>query len=179
MWGNCTCDDFPYWSLCLRMRCGVDALVWMPLPCWFVVLWGWFFGGYKWGGGEGRGGLSHLPELSLLLYYSIPYCRVIYPITVLYTLLLYYIPYCSTIYPIALLYTLLLYYIPYCSTIYPIAVFHNILILQGIEKGISDEIHYLSQVSTSQAHQGSVYGPEKVTEILVISIIEPLCVPTP
>ncbi len=27
---------------------------------------------------------------------------------------------------------------------------------------MSEEIHYLSQVSTSQAHEGSVYGAEKV-----------------
>ena len=34
--------------------------------------------------------------------------------------------------------------------------------LQGIEKGLNDEIQYLNQVSTTQAHEGSAYGIEKV-----------------
>jgi len=34
--------------------------------------------------------------------------------------------------------------------------------VQGIEKGLNDEIQYLNQVSTTQAHEGSVYGIEKV-----------------
>ena len=33
---------------------------------------------------------------------------------------------------------------------------------QGIEKGLSEEIQYLTKVSTTQAHEGSVYGAEKV-----------------
>ena len=33
---------------------------------------------------------------------------------------------------------------------------------QGIEKGLSEQISYLTQVSTSQPHEGSIYGVEKV-----------------
>ena len=32
---------------------------------------------------------------------------------------------------------------------------------QGIEKGLSEQISYLTQVSTSQPHEGSIYGVEK------------------
>ena len=34
--------------------------------------------------------------------------------------------------------------------------------LQGIDKCLSEQIQYLTQVSTMQPHEGSVYGAEKV-----------------
>ncbi|KAL5474042.1 hypothetical protein EMCRGX_G028615 [Ephydatia muelleri] len=37
--------------------------------------------------------------------------------------------------------------------------------LEGIEKGLSEEILYLTKVSTAQAHEGSVYGAEKDHEL--------------
>ena len=34
---------------------------------------------------------------------------------------------------------------------------------KAIESGLSEEIKYLSQVSTVHPHEGSIYGAEKVT----------------
>lgn len=34
---------------------------------------------------------------------------------------------------------------------------------KAIESGLSEEIKYLSQVSTIHPHEGSIYGAEKVT----------------
>ena len=38
--------------------------------------------------------------------------------------------------------------------------------LQGVEKGLSEQIGYLTQVATGQPHEGSTYGAEKVFEVL-------------
>ena len=37
-----------------------------------------------------------------------------------------------------------------------------LLSLQGVEKGLSEQIGYLTQVATGQPHEGSTYGIEKV-----------------
>ena len=34
--------------------------------------------------------------------------------------------------------------------------------MQGVEKGLSEQIGYLTQVATGQPHEGSTYGAEKV-----------------
>ena len=34
--------------------------------------------------------------------------------------------------------------------------------VQGVEKGLSEQIGYLTQVATGQPHEGSTYGAEKV-----------------
>ena len=46
--------------------------------------------------------------------------------------------------------------------------------LQGIEKGLSEQITYLTQVSTSQPHEGSIYGAEKVKMYTSLMITRPL-----
>lgn len=33
---------------------------------------------------------------------------------------------------------------------------------KGVEKGLSEQIGYLTQVATGQPHEGSTYGAEKV-----------------
>lgn len=40
---------------------------------------------------------------------------------------------------------------------------------QGIDKCLTEQLQYLTQVSTMQPHEGSVYGPEKVEEFCTIS----------
>ena len=40
---------------------------------------------------------------------------------------------------------------------------HLSLIIQGVEKGLSEQINYLTQVATGQPHEGSTYGVEKVS----------------
>ncbi|CAI8050580.1 Mediator of RNA polymerase II transcription subunit 11 [Geodia barretti] len=37
--------------------------------------------------------------------------------------------------------------------------------LDGVDKCLSEQIQYLTQVSTMQPHEGSVYGPEKDYEL--------------
>lgn len=34
---------------------------------------------------------------------------------------------------------------------------------KGVEKGLTEQIGYLTQVATGQPHEGSTYGAEKVT----------------
>ena len=34
--------------------------------------------------------------------------------------------------------------------------------LQGVEKGLVEQINYLTEVATGQPHEGSIYGAEKV-----------------
>lgn len=38
--------------------------------------------------------------------------------------------------------------------------------LEGVEKGLSEQIGYLTQVATGQPHEGSTYGAEKDFELL-------------
>lgn len=38
--------------------------------------------------------------------------------------------------------------------------------LEGVEKGLSEQIGYLTQVATGQPHEGSIYGAEKGFELL-------------
>ncbi|XP_068672687.1 mediator of RNA polymerase II transcription subunit 11-like [Montipora capricornis] len=37
--------------------------------------------------------------------------------------------------------------------------------LEGVEKGLSEQIGYLTQVATGQPHEGSTYGAEKNFEL--------------
>lgn len=38
--------------------------------------------------------------------------------------------------------------------------------LEGVEKGLTEQIGYLTQVATGQPHEGSTYGAEKDFELL-------------
>lgn len=38
--------------------------------------------------------------------------------------------------------------------------------LEGVEKGLTEQIGYLTQVATGQPHEGSTYGAEKNFELL-------------
>lgn len=42
------------------------------------------------------------------------------------------------------------------------------LTLQAIEGGLSEQISYLTQVSTHHPHEGSAYGPEKVRAWILV-----------
>ena len=38
-----------------------------------------------------------------------------------------------------------------------------LFVLKGVEKGLVEQINYLTEVATGQPHEGSIYGAEKVT----------------
>ena len=41
------------------------------------------------------------------------------------------------------------------------------LVFQGVEKGLLEQIAYLTEVATGQPHEGSIYGAEKVCNWIV------------
>ena len=44
---------------------------------------------------------------------------------------------------------------------------------QGVEKGLVEQINYLTEVATGQPHEGSIYGAEKVRlhRYVIVSVI--------
>ena len=50
------------------------------------------------------------------------------------------------------------------------------LVFQGVEKGLLEQIAYLTEVATGQPHEGSIYGAEKVCNwIVFMSCIVMVC----
>ena len=50
-----------------------------------------------------------------------------------------------------------------CLFIFLSCTIYILMTEKAIESGLSEEIKYLSQVSTVHPHEGSIYGAEKVT----------------